>query len=653
MSWFEAAGDIGTLRRQLDAGLVTAEALALRCLERLTSLDRTGPLLNAVPVVNDLVLEQARELDAELAAGTIRGPLHGIPFTVKDSFSVAGLTMAGGSPAFHAHVARRDATVVERLRAAGALLIGKTTMPPMAIGGGQAGLYGRARSPWNEEYAPAAWHSGSSAGSGVAVAADLCVFGIGEETVSSGRSPASNNGLCAWTPSWGVVPSRGNWPLHPYRDTVVPHTRGMADLLAVADVLIGEDPSDVWHRQTAVTIPALWSSPAGLSGLRVGVPSLYVGERRDGVEPLRLRRSIKRLWDRVEQALAEAGAHVTRVPFPAVERYEGRRDPAESLESLGYLDPGWTAYELHELTRHEWDRHLASDAVEGSPGVADVAPGAIRPDPPDTVDARSLVGKAANRDSFDYAGIVAMTPPDEGEVAARVNAAVAGLDRARRELHDEWLDAEGLDVLIFPANGDIGAWDSDLNPSSARSAWADGAVFSHGNHVLRRLGIPTVTLPMGLMDDTLMPVGVTIAGRGWDDRRLLAIGAALEALLGPGTRPPLPDSAVETPGTPSGEMVLTARAELQPHGEVIVDVRVSAPAGQRVTVRLGDRIVPVTRDRARIVVPAAERRRDRAVGGLIVARAHDPHGRLSASAFTPVAYERPEDLITPTDPEEK
>src|SRR5690606_24872417 len=110
----------------------------------------------------------------------------------------------------------------------------------------------------NPEYLAAAYASGSSNGSGVATATSMGVFGMGEETVSSGRSPASNNGLCAYTPSWGVLSIRGNWPLFPARDVVVPHTRSMPDMLRLLDVLVQDDPitrGDFWRNQHVIELP--------------------------------------------------------------------------------------------------------------------------------------------------------------------------------------------------------------------------------------------------------------------------------------------------------------------------------------------------------------------------------------------------------------
>src|SRR5699024_7116674 len=198
-----------------------------------------------------------------------------------------------GSPAFKDLIAQRDAFSIERLRAAGAILIGLTNMPPIANGGMQRGVYGRAESPYNDHYLTSAFASGSSNGSGTATAASFAAFGLGEETWSSGRAPASCNALCAYTPSRGVISMRGNWPLVPTMDVVVPHTRTMADLLEVLDVIVADDPEtrgDFWRVQPWVSIPPASAvrpdsyvelgqgqqSTQYLKGLRLGVPRMYI-----------------------------------------------------------------------------------------------------------------------------------------------------------------------------------------------------------------------------------------------------------------------------------------------------------------------------------------------------------------------------------------
>ena len=245
---------IAELRHALESGATTSVELVRAYLTRIDAYDppSTATALNAVVVRNPDAIAEAAASDARRAAGETLGPLDGIAYTAKDSYLVRGLTAAAGSPAFADLVAQRDAFTIERLRAAGAICLGLTNMPPMANGGMQRGLYGRAESPYSADFLTAPFASGSSNGSGTATAASFAAFGLGEETWSSGRGPASNNALCAYTPSRGVISVRGNWPLVPTMDVVVPHTRTMADLLEVLDVVVADDPDtrgDFWRQK--------------------------------------------------------------------------------------------------------------------------------------------------------------------------------------------------------------------------------------------------------------------------------------------------------------------------------------------------------------------------------------------------------------------
>ena len=262
-------------------------------------------------------------------------------------------------------MAQRDSFVVERLRAAGAVLIGLTNMPPMANGGMQRGVYGRAESPYNADYLTAPFASGSSNGSGTATAASFCAFGIGEETWSSGRGPASNNALCAYTPSRGVISTRGGWPLVPTMDVVVPHTRSMADLLEVLDVVVAEDPDtrgDFWRLQPWVPLPrvdevrppsypALADRPghvgrASGSACRgcTSTPTRTPASAPPGIggptgRRIDTRPSVLDLFDAVRRDLLAAGAEVVDVDFPVVSNYEGDRAGAPTIATRGLVEP--------------------------------------------------------------------------------------------------------------------------------------------------------------------------------------------------------------------------------------------------------------------------------------------------------------------------
>jgi len=536
-----------TIEETLDAlqsGRVTAVELVQWSLDRIARIDQAGPRLNAIPVLNPHALDEARASDERRARGEA-GPLEGVPFTVKDSYMVKGLTVASGSPAFASLVAQWDAFSVEKLREAGAVLIGKTNMPPMADGGMQRGLYGKAESPYNPDYLPAAYASGSSNGSGVATATSMAVFGMGEETVSSGRSPASNNGLCAYTPSWGVLSIRGNWPLFPARDVVVPHTRSMPDMLRVLDVLVQDDPitrGDFWRAQQVVQVPKpsehrpesylQAANPRALEGKRFGVPRMYLGE--DPAFPIAVRPSTMRLWQQARERLEALGAEVIECDFPLIEQYEGDRPGQENVAALGVLPEGWMDTEFNHFLAFGWDDFLrANGATPGS--LAEVDPDQIFPTPPGTLpDRYEEVEDYPNR----YRAVVRLASNGLADPRTRDDFAdgLRALVRLREQLFERWLDEQRFDGVVFPANADVAREDAERNIDSADHAWSNGVFFSNGNYAIRHVGIPTVTVAMGRMDDTRMPVGLTFAGRAYADPELLAYGYAFEH-GGPRLRP--------------------------------------------------------------------------------------------------------------------
>lgn len=539
----------------LAEGRTTAVELAEWCVRRIDRLDRKGAglerPLNAVPVLNPEVLAEAAESDRRRAAGDAR-PLEGVPFTVKDSYMVRGLTVASGSPAFEHLVARWDAFSVAKLREAGAVLVGKTNMPPMADGGMQRGIYGRAESPYNPEYLAAAYASGSSNGSGVSTASSMAVFGMGEETVSSGRSPASNNGLCAYTPSWGILSIRGNWPLFPARDVVVPHTRSMPDMLRVLDVLVQDDPvtrGDFWRNQQVIELPKPSEhrpasyldvvDPDALNGKRFAVPRMYLGE--DPNFPIAVRPSVLALWEQARARLEALGAEVVATDFPLIEQYEGDRPGQENVAELGVLPDGWMDTEFNHFLAFGWDDFLKANGDPAIPSLASVDPDTIFPTPPGTLpDRYEEVEDYENR----YRATVAMAQRGISDPREREDFAdgLRALVHLREELFERWLAEHGFDAVVFPANADVGREDAERDPEAADRAWSNGVFFSNGNYALRHLGIPSITVAMGVMDDIGMPVGLTFAGRAYDDPALLGYATAFEIQGSPLRQaPPLPE----------------------------------------------------------------------------------------------------------------
>ncbi|MCW2815483.1 MAG: Amidase [Nocardioides sp.] len=552
---------IADLRAALEEGRCTAEQLVTAYLARIEAYDRSGPTLNAVVVMNPDAVDEARASDARRRAGALLGPLDGISYTAKDSYAVRGLTVAAGSPAFRDLVAHRDAFAVEQLRRGGAILLGLTNMPPMANGGMQRGVYGRAESPYNADFLTAAYASGSSNGSGTATAASFAAFGLGEETWSSGRSPASNNALCAYTPSRGVISVRGNWPLVPTMDVVVPHTRTMADLLEVLDVVVADDHDtrgDFWRVQPWVDVPpasavrppsyaALAVDASVLSGRRLGVPRMYVNADPDaGTAPgpglggplgqrIETRPSVIDLWQRLRNDLEAAGAEVVEVDFPVVSNYEGDRPGAPTVLTRGLVSPEFLRHEIVDLSAWAWDDFLQANGDPALPRLADVDGATIFPHPEGALPDRY---HGFDDDIADYPAHVRDHPVDSVLDIPHLEEGLRGLEETRRVDLEEWMEALGLDAVVFPAVADVGPADADVDEASAEAAWRNGVWVANGNLVPRHLGIPTVTVPMGTMADTGMPVGLTIAGAAYADTDLLRLAAAVEATGRRRTPPP-------------------------------------------------------------------------------------------------------------------
>jgi amidase len=541
---------IADLRQALQAGEVTSVALVAAYLDRIAAFDRSGICLNAVVVLNPAMFDEARASDLRRAAGESWGPLDGIPYTAKDSYKVRGLTVAAGSPAFAGLVANEDAFAIQRLRAGGAVLIGLTNMPPMANGGMQRGIYGRAESPYSADWLTAAFASGSSNGSGTATAASFAAFGLGEETWSSGRAPAANNGLCAYTPSRGVISVRGNWPLVPTMDVVVPQTRCMADLLEVLEVIVAEDPEtrgDLWRRQPWVAIPKLAehrpaSYPAlrgSLQGKRFGVPKMYINadalagtSEAPGIggptgQKIETRASIMALWSKARALIEAAGAEVVEVDFPLVSSYEGDRPGAPKIMTRGLVSAEYLRREIIDLSVWAWDDFLQSNSQVGINKLSDVDGSQIFPRPKGALPDRYT---GFDDDIADYPAQARANLPGDFRDIPHLAKGFAGLEATRKADLEDWMDALGLDAVIFPAVADVGPADADVTPASADLAWRNGVWVANGNLAIRHMGVPTVTLPMGVMADTGMPAGLTFAGRGWEDAALLALGAAFEAL---------------------------------------------------------------------------------------------------------------------------
>ncbi|KAL2838280.1 amidase signature domain-containing protein [Aspergillus pseudoustus] len=560
---------IAELASALSQGHTNSVELTAKHLLRIAKYDRRSILLNSTPIINEHAFEVAQASDQRRASGQPLGQLDGIPCTIKDSYKIEGMTVASGSPAFKNLISNEDAFTVQKIKEAGAVILGRTNMPPMAAGGMQRGVYGRAESPYNGDYLTAAFASGSSNGSATATAASFGVFGMGEETVSSGRSPASNNGLVAYTPSRGLISIRGNWPLFPTCDTVVPHTRTVEDMFALLDVIVAHDEKtacDFWREQPFVRLPDvnsvrpktyhILSDANALAGKKIGVPKMYIGGVDSDPTARRVytRQSVIDLWTHARKILEGLGAKVIEVDFPVVTKFE-KPDESNAAQGNGIAPPHRNEVDMCQLMAYAWDDFLANNGDRNvAISLADVEPSTIFPRPPGSIPDKYDSNDPLVRHTDVVAHITGGRIPTYA--IPSLGKALHNLETRRKADFEDWVDELGLDAVVWPCNGDVGKADADVNEDSAEEAWRNGVLYSNGNCAIRQLGIPTVSVPMGVMTDIGMPVNLTFASKAYDDSSLFQYAYAFEKAShlrqAPGRTPQLETDTIDL--SSSGEI---------------------------------------------------------------------------------------------------
>jgi aspartyl-tRNA(Asn)/glutamyl-tRNA(Gln) amidotransferase subunit A len=296
--------DATDLARRIRAREVSSVEVTRAHLERVSAVN---PSLNAIVTLADRALDDARQADAALRRGEIRGPLHGVPVTIKDCFDTAGIRTTRGSKLFAHHTPRADATAVTRLRSAGAVIVGKTNLPEFALWWESDNLvFGRTRNPWNAERIA----GGSTGGEAAALAAGLTALGLGSDVGGSIRHPAHCCGVVGLKPTHGRVPLTGHWPPTLLRMMHAgPLARTVRDVALALAVLHGPDGHDPYA--VPVPLPPLPEAPARLSGLRVGVT--WDG----GAAPIET--EVRAVVERAASRLAELGCHVEPARIPALE----------------------------------------------------------------------------------------------------------------------------------------------------------------------------------------------------------------------------------------------------------------------------------------------------------------------------------------------
>lgn len=329
-------------------GETSAEAVARAHFDRIEKLD--GVVKAFLAVTKDRALERARAIDARRKAGETLGALAGVPVALKDNIQLKGVETTCASKILKGHVAAYDATVTERLEAAGAVVVGKTNLDEFAMGSStENSAFQKTTNPWD----PACVPGGSSGGSAAAAAARMCAFSLGSDTGGSIRQPAAFCGVVGLKPTYGLVSRYGLVAFASSLDQIGPFTRTVEDAELALSVIGGHDPKDT---TSAVNSPAAPSpAPADLKGLRVGLPREYF---IDGLDP-EVEKSVRDAVD----TLKSLGAEIKEVSLPhtkyAIATYYIIA-PSEASSNLarfdgiryGFVDRAATSLqEVYEMTR--------------------------------------------------------------------------------------------------------------------------------------------------------------------------------------------------------------------------------------------------------------------------------------------------------------
>lgn len=488
---------------------VTSEALTRAMLDRIERIDRRGPRLNSVIAVNPDAITQARALDAERRAGRVRGSLHGVPLLIKDNIETADrMPTTAGSLALADNITGRDAPLVARLRAAGAVILGKTNLSEWAnirsgssISGWSA-VGGQVRNPYALDRSPC----GSSSGSGAGVAASLAPGAVGTETDGSVVCPSAMNGLVGFKPTVGLVSRTHVVPISHSQDTPGPMGRTVEDVAVMLEVMAGSDPADPATREADARKVAYSSNldRDALKGMRIGV--LRAGDD-------------DALKARFEAALAQlkaVGAVLVEVQQP---KLEGMGD-AEFQVLLMELKSDLAAY-------------LATT--------------------PPAVKVRSLADVIA----FNKANAAAEMPffgQDIFEKAQATGGTADPVYKAARAKSLRLAGREGIDAMLAEYNVRVIVTPTYGQPWLIDPVYGDNFKGPSASELPAIAGYPHLTVPMGLADG--LPVGLSFIGTAWADQLVINAGYAFEQ-AGPMRVPPqyLPTADVG-PGMEPGEASL-------------------------------------------------------------------------------------------------
>lgn len=475
---------IDELRKKMESGQMTSRSLVAMYLKRIQEIDRAGIRLNAVIEINPDAERIADALDHERSNGNVRGPLHGIPFLIKDNIDTADKMMTtAGSLALSGNFAKEDAPIVAQLRKAGAVLLGKTNLSEWAnfrssrSSSGWSSRGGQTKNPYSLERNPC----GSSSGSGVAVAANLCSFAIGTETNGSINCPASINGIVGLKPTVGLLSRTGIIPISKTQDTAGPMTRGVRDAAIVMSAMTATDPLDEATQRRPQPLPTdytIFLDPAALAGKRIGIEKSF----------LKVHEKVDALLGKAIVQMRAQGATIVEVDFKS------------KLESIGENEYKVLQYEFKDGL----NRYLAA-AQSSVKSLGDVI-------------AYNANHSESTMPFFEQEILVASE--EKGDLTqADYKQALDIVVRTSRQAIDNALKEHELHVLCGPSTGP--AWCTDLINGDAFSGYGMGSGAAMA-------GYPSITVPMGEVHG--LPVGLLFMASAYSESSLLGIAYAYEQI---------------------------------------------------------------------------------------------------------------------------
>ncbi len=475
---------IEDINHAFDTGALTAEKLVQLCLTRIQAYDRQGPSLHAILTLNPKALDTARALDIERKTKGPRSRLHGIPIVLKDNYNTFDLPTTGGSVLLEGSIPPDDAFIVKRLRAAGAIVLAKVNMSEFASGGAHSSLGGQSLNPHDLTRTP----SGSSGGTGVAIAAAYAPLGMGTDTGGSIRGPSTSNGIVGLKPTLGLLSRSGIIPLSLSFDTGGPMARSVFDVAAALGVMTGVDPADAATTNSEGRFDTDYTTylkADALHGARIGVARDFLGADPD----------VDWVVDASLDAMRRAGATVVDVRYPKwlldakEEFYTAIRRPEFTAQIAAYLatiGPGYPKT-LDEMI----DRAGRFNAMR---------PDGAGPNPSRwTLFKREA--ESGTLDDYRYTAVRDYGLP-------MVRSVVEGI-----------IASQNLDAIVYPT--------SSRRPGLIAETGAPGGGAPSATNIANLTGFPALIVPAGFTGDNL-PIGLSFFGPAFSEPKLLALGYSFE-----------------------------------------------------------------------------------------------------------------------------